>query len=100
MEPGLICYQCVGTHPGCSLHDFDWRWYWGKTCPRSDDRCVKVKMVFFIIKDAKYAVSCVAAWRAALLLLLLPVLVVVVVLLLLLVPLPKLLLFRVFLLLS
>jgi len=42
LEPGLICYQCVGTHPGCSLYDFDWRWYWGKTCPRSDDRCVKL----------------------------------------------------------
>ncbi|XP_059078992.1 uncharacterized protein LOC131877370 [Tigriopus californicus] len=41
-ESGLICYQCVGTHPGCGLHDFDWRWYWGKICPRSDDRCVKL----------------------------------------------------------
>ena len=27
MESGLICYQCVGTHPGCGLYDFDWRWY-------------------------------------------------------------------------
>lgn len=43
-ESGLICYQCVGTHPGCGLHDFDWRWYWGKICPRSDDRCVKVSL--------------------------------------------------------
>ena len=42
MEPGLICYECVGTHPGCGLNDFDSRWYWGKICPRSDDRCVKV----------------------------------------------------------
>lgn len=42
MEQGLICYQCVSTHPGCSLYDFDWRWYWGKSCPRSDDRCVKL----------------------------------------------------------
>ena len=42
LEPGLLCYQCVGTHPGCGLHDFDWKWYWGKICPRSDDRCVKV----------------------------------------------------------
>jgi hypothetical protein len=38
----LICYQCVGTHPGCGLYDFDSRWYWGKVCPRTDDRCVKV----------------------------------------------------------
>ena len=43
MEPGLICYECVGTHPGCGLTDFDSRWYWGKICPRSDDRCVKVR---------------------------------------------------------
>ena len=42
MEAGLICYQCVGTHPGCGLYDFDSRWYWGKICPRSDDRCVKL----------------------------------------------------------
>ncbi len=46
LEAGLICYQCVGTHPGCSLYDFDWRWYWGKTCQRSDDRCVKVLSKF------------------------------------------------------
>ena len=42
MESGLICYQCVGTHPGCGLTEFDWRWQWGKICPRSDDRCVKL----------------------------------------------------------
>merc|ERR1712109_407578 len=42
MEPGLICYQCVSNHPGCGLYDFDSRWYWGKICPRSDDRCVKL----------------------------------------------------------
>jgi hypothetical protein len=45
LEPGLICYQCVGTHPGCGLYNFDSRWYWGKICPRSDDRCVKVTAV-------------------------------------------------------
>ena len=44
LEPGLICYQCVGTHPGCGLYNFDSRWYWGKICPRADDRCVKVKI--------------------------------------------------------
>lgn len=42
MESGQICYQCVGTHPGCGMYDFDGRYYWGKQCPRSDDRCVKV----------------------------------------------------------
>ena len=43
LESGLICYQCVGTHPGCTLYNMDTRWYWGKICPRKDDRCVKVK---------------------------------------------------------
>ena len=42
LESGLICYQCVGTHPGCTLYNMDTRWYWGKICPRKDDRCVKV----------------------------------------------------------
>ena len=55
MEPGLICYECVGTHPGCGLTDFDSRWYWGKICPRSDDRCVKVRRhlsAFFHLEDS------------------------------------------------
>ena len=57
LEEGLICNVCVGTHPGqqsinnfvfstrlihmflfpipgCGLYDFDYRWYWGKICPR------------------------------------------------------------------
>jgi len=42
LEDGLICIQCVGTHPGCSLYDMDYRWYWGRICPRKDDRCVKL----------------------------------------------------------
>jgi len=42
LESGLICYQCVGTHPGCTLYNMDTRWYWGKICPRKDDRCVKL----------------------------------------------------------
>merc|ERR1719422_1267528 len=36
LESGLICYQCVGTHRGCSLYNMDTRWYWGKICPRKD----------------------------------------------------------------
>lgn len=57
LEPGLICYQCVGTHPGCGLYDFDWKWYWGVTCPRSDDRCVKVRKgrTQEDLEEAKYA---------------------------------------------
>jgi len=42
LEDGLICNVCVGTHPGCGLYDFDDRWYWGKMCPRYNDKCVKV----------------------------------------------------------
>jgi len=42
LEDGLICNVCVGTHPGCGLFDFDQRWYWGKMCPRWNDKCVKV----------------------------------------------------------
>ena len=61
LESGLICYQCVGTHPGCTLYNMDTRWYWGKICPRKDDRCVKVNYCvgsqdiwFFLLKN----VSC------------------------------------------
>ena len=34
LEDGLICNVCVGTHPGCGETGFDYRWYWGKMCPR------------------------------------------------------------------
>ena len=57
MEPGLICYECVGTHPGCGLTDFDSRWYWGKICPRSDDRCVKVGLTETALKMIKIVVK-------------------------------------------
>lgn len=42
LEDGLICNVCVGTHPGCGEYNFDFRWYWGKMCPRYNDKCVKV----------------------------------------------------------
>jgi len=42
LEEGLICNSCVGTHPGCGEYNFDFRWYWGKMCPRYNDKCVKV----------------------------------------------------------
>ncbi|CAB4063447.1 unnamed protein product [Lepeophtheirus salmonis] len=28
LESGQICYQCVGTQPGCGLYDFDAKWQW------------------------------------------------------------------------
>jgi len=42
LEDGLICNVCVGTHPGCGEVGFDFRWYWGKMCPRYNDKCVKL----------------------------------------------------------
>ena len=27
LEDGLICNVCVGTHPGCGLYDFDYRYF-------------------------------------------------------------------------
>jgi len=42
LEDGLICNVCVGTHPGCGETGFDFRWYWGKMCPRYNDKCVKL----------------------------------------------------------
>ena len=38
----LSCYQCVGTHPGCTLYDMNWYFQQVITCSRSDDRCIKV----------------------------------------------------------
>nr|CAG4638838.1 EOG090X0I2F [Cyclestheria hislopi] len=38
---GLWCYRCVSTHPGCGSV-FDWRWYWSYTCPKANDKCVKI----------------------------------------------------------
>uniref|UniRef100_T1J121 Protein sleepless n=1 Tax=Strigamia maritima TaxID=126957 RepID=T1J121_STRMM len=39
---GIWCYRCVSTQPGCGEFNFDWRWHWQWTCPRDDDKCVKV----------------------------------------------------------
>ncbi|KAK7081647.1 hypothetical protein SK128_013466 [Halocaridina rubra] len=38
----IWCYRCVGSHPGCGMYDFDWRYYWSHSCPEPDDKCVKV----------------------------------------------------------
>ncbi|XP_042871536.1 uncharacterized protein LOC122252912 [Penaeus japonicus] len=38
----IWCYRCVGSHPGCGLYDFDWRYYWSYQCPDPYDKCVKV----------------------------------------------------------
>ncbi|MCL4138291.1 UNVERIFIED_CONTAM: hypothetical protein GTU68_016004 [Idotea baltica] len=38
----IWCYQCVSSHPGCGLYDFDIRYYWSHQCPNSNDKCVKI----------------------------------------------------------
>ena len=44
----LNCYQCIGTHPGCTLYNMDWIFQDTITCSRKDDRCVKVSTFYFI----------------------------------------------------
>ncbi|KAG0725838.1 hypothetical protein GWK47_037819 [Chionoecetes opilio] len=38
----LWCYQCVSSHPGCGLYDFDWRYHWSHYCEDSNNKCVKL----------------------------------------------------------
>jgi hypothetical protein len=42
LDASLICYACIGTHPGCGLNSFGYQWNRGKVCSRRDDRCVKL----------------------------------------------------------
>ncbi|UYV80292.1 hypothetical protein LAZ67_18002327 [Cordylochernes scorpioides] len=37
----IWCYSCVSSEPGCG-HELDWRIHHAKTCPRPDDKCVKL----------------------------------------------------------
>ncbi|XKL61444.1 hypothetical protein PGB90_008501 [Kerria lacca] len=38
---GLLCYQCISTHPGCGT-PFQWIWYSSISCPEDNDVCVKI----------------------------------------------------------
>lgn len=38
----LWCYACVSSEPGCEENYVDWRIHHAITCPKSDDKCVKI----------------------------------------------------------
>ncbi|XP_054154379.1 uncharacterized protein LOC128952931 [Oppia nitens] len=38
----LWCYSCVSSEPGCTLNKVDWLIHSAISCPRSDDKCVKI----------------------------------------------------------
>lgn len=51
----LWCYSCVSSQPGCSENRVDWLIHSAITCPRVDDKCVKIIQrrgaEVFIVRD-------------------------------------------------
>jgi len=42
VSANLWCYSCVSSQPGCNEHEVNWFIHHAITCPRADDKCVKI----------------------------------------------------------
>ncbi|KAI1309486.1 hypothetical protein HDE_00118 [Halotydeus destructor] len=42
VSANIWCYQCVSSQPGCEEFHVNWFIHRAITCPREDDKCVKI----------------------------------------------------------